>query len=431
MKCKIKKATISDKIRFKSKDIVDSTVQQLSDRAFTYSVEEDLYSILSYNEESDICEVPSGTWYKLDIENLIDKRFVSDKLDISCNIELKPKQRAVTEKMLQGDKLYSGLIQAPCGFGKSYVGSYLIGNHKKSTLIICHTKLLAYQWLEVLKSTISGTEIGFMGDGKKRIKPITVGIYKTLIKHLPDLQNKFEVIIVDEAHLCMADTFTKVVNGINAKTKISLTATPFRKDGLHILFPDYFGPNKVIAADEDKIDPEVKIIKTGISFGIKKDPKLEWSRLVTKLTGSETYQNLIVERARRYIMDSRCILILADRVDMLKALNEKIERSALLVGSTDKEQREDILENAGTRYDVILSTNIFDEGISCHRLDTLFLTCPNNNLSKLEQRIGRIQREHPYKQSPLLVDFWFNGIVISKQQFNRLQWYKKQKFIIR
>ena len=50
--------------------------------------------------------------------------------------------------------------------------------------------------------------------------------------------------------------------------------------------------------------------------------------------------------------------------------------------------------------------NFFDEGISCHRLDTLYLTCPSNNPIKLEQRIGRIIREHPDKQVPMIVDWW-------------------------
>jgi len=64
-----------------------------------------------------------------------------------------------------------------------------------------------------------------------------------------------------------------------------------------------------------------------------------------------------------------------------------------------------VSKNAGTKYSAILSTKIFDEGISCHRLDTLMFTCPGNNYAKLEQRIGRILRRHPDKKDPLVIIF--------------------------
>ena len=74
--------------------------------------------------------------------------------------------------------------------------------------------------------------------------------------------------------------------------------------------------------------------------------------------------------------------------------------------------------------------NFFDEGISCHRLDTLYLTCPSNNPIKLEQRIGRIIREHPDKQIPMIVDWWLAGGIVARQQTKRLEWYKQRGYYI-
>ena len=113
---------------------------------------------------------------------------------------------------------------------------------------------------------------------------------------------------------------------------------------------------------------------------------------------------------------------------MLKTLQKLIKGSVLLIGETKEEQRKDILTHTGTKYKSILSTKIFDEGISCHRLDTLYLTCPSNNPIKLEQRIGRILREHPNKKQPLIRDFQFRGTIVHKQQLNRLNWYQEQGF---
>lgn len=311
----------------------------------------------------------------------------------------------------------------------SFLGGYLIANYGKSTIIVCHTKLLAYQWYDLLKQKIIGAEIGFIGDGKESIKPITVAIYKSLTTRMDKIKGKFEVALTDEAHLCVAETFSKVVNGIDAKVKIALTATPVRKDGLHVVFPDYFGPNKVIAKDEGKLQPEVQIIKTAIPFNVI-NPQRDWTKQLTKLGTNEQYLKLIATTASDKIAHGRCILILSERIDMLQRLSELIPRSVLLVGSTPAKDRENILEKAGIDYDAILTTKIFDEGISCHRLDTIMLTCPNNNHAKLEQRIGRILRAHKDKKEPLIIDFWLAGHIVMAQQKSRQEWYIKNNYPI-
>lgn len=428
-KQKIRKAIIDDKIIFHERDIVDASALDLKYELFTYNLGDDFHCTLEYDKDTGVCMVPSGSWFKLDIQEIDDRRYTGEHQNFKCDIQLKPQQQEIADKLLQPPKLYGGLVQAPCGFGKTFLGTYLIAAHSKPTLIVCHTKLLAYQWLDVLKEHVHGTEIGLVGDGVEKIKPITVAIYKSLLTRLDKIRDKFEVVIVDESHLCVAETFSKVVNGINCKTKIALTATPTRKDGLHVTLPDYFSPNHLIAKDTDKILPKVEVEKTSIPFRVL-DPKRDWTKQLTKLGGNSAYLDFVAKKAIDKVAHGRCILILGERVDMLEKLKERIPRSVLLVGKTSNTEREKILKNAGKEYDVILSTRIFDEGISCHRLDTLFLTCPGNNYAKLEQRIGRIQREHPDKKYPLIVDFWLQGPIVQRQQINRLEWYTTQNFIL-
>lgn len=427
VKYTVRKATISDKIYFHKSDLVDIDLHTLRYVLFTYNLVDSFYTTIEYDEDTGICSVPSGAWHKLNILELTDNRHVEAEQEWVFNGSLRPNQQETVDKILLQGKLFSGLIQAPCGWGKTFAGTYIIGTYKKPTLIVCHTKLLAEQWSKELKKLITGTDIGFIGDGREVIKPITVGIYKSLIKRLDKLQNMFEVMFVDEAHLCPADTFSKVVNGINAKVKIALSATPWRKDGLHVILPDYFGPNKLIAKDIGRLIPSVDIVKTSIPFPII-NPNRDWTKQLTKLAGNTPYLNLIASHARDKIASGRCLLIVSERIEMLEQLKLLIPKSILLVGAT--KNRDEILDNAGIKYDAILSTKIFDEGISCHRLDTIYFTCPNNNPAKLEQRIGRIQREHLDKKSPLVVDFWLSGAIVQAQQRNRLEWYIKNNFPI-
>ena len=427
VKYTVKKAIISDRIYFHKSDLVDIDLHTLRYVLFTYNLVDNFYSTIEYDEDTGMCSVPSGAWHKLNILDLTDTRFVTERQDWTFNGSLRPTQQEAVDKILIGDKLYSGLIQAPCGWGKTFAGTYIVGTYQKPTIIVCHTKLLAEQWYKELKTLISGTDIGFIGDGRENIKPITVGIYKSLIKRLDKIQDMFEVMFVDEAHLCPAETFSKVVNGINAKVKIALSATPWRKDGLHVILPDYFGPNRVIAKDVSKLIPRVEVVKTSVPFPII-NPNRDWTKQLTKLGGNTAYLNLIASHARNKIASGRCLLILSERIEMLEQLKSLIPNSILLVGAT--KNRDDILNNAGIKYSAILTTKIFDEGISCHRLDTIYFTCPNNNAAKLEQRIGRIQREHPDKKWPLVVDFWLSGAIVQSQQRNRLEWYIRNNFPI-
>lgn len=425
-KFSLKNARISDKIYFTAEDLYEDA-DDIFYEYFNYKIGEDFASTWSTNEETNEISIPSGAFYKIDFEDVDDQRPLFDRRNWSFNGTLKTEQQQVADKIFKNGRLYNGLIKAPCGWGKTFLGCYLIANNAKPTVIVVHTKLLAYQWYDALKALIPDVPIGFIGDGRLEPQDITVAIYKTLINNLDHLQRRFEVVMVDEAHLCPAEMFSQVVNGLSARTKIALSATPTRKDGLHIVLSDYFGPNRITAVDKARLTPAVEVVRTDINFRIR-NPARDWALGLNQLAQNEQYINLICETARRKIAQGRCLLIISERIDMLKRINTKLERSEMLVGATKNTERERILEGAGTTVDAILSTKIFDEGISCHRLDTILFTCPQNNYAKLEQRIGRIVREHEEKRFPLIVDFWLKGPIVKNMQEKRLQWYKQQQF---
>lgn len=418
---RLKKAVVSDKIYFTASDSDD--IQTVKTR-FMY---DNWYTTLKYSD--GIYAAPSGSLLEFEITDIDDRRPQFEKKLWTFKGQLKPSQAITVEKLFKNNELISGLLQAPCGWGKTFVGAYMIARSGKPTLIICHTKLLAYQWLETLNNLLSDEEIGFIGDGKLSIKPITIGIYKSLSTRLDQVKNRFQNIIVDEAHLCMASVFNEVVVSMNCTAKIALSATPTRRDGLHVAFKDFFTNNFVKAEDISMLTPSVEIHKTMSEFKIR-DPQRDWTKQLTVLAKNTAYLNVIAEQANLKIAHGRCLLILSERIEMLDYLLTKIPYSVKLVGATKNESREEILAGAGTKYKAILSTRIFDEGISCHRLDTLFFTCPSSNYAKLEQRIGRILREHPDKHDPLVVDFWLRGAIVSGQQASRYAWYLSKNFTI-
>jgi superfamily II DNA or RNA helicase len=425
-KAKVKHISIRDKIYFKKEDVEDRD-HLLS--LFTY---DNVDEFLSTIDESDThYSVPSNAYYKLEWETIDDQRnFKTLDYQLEFKGVLRSEQQEAVDKFFIKGRARSGLLQAPPGFGKTFIACSLVARNNTRTLILVHTKLLFEQWLKELAIQLPKTTIGKIGDGNFSIGDVTVAIYKTAHNNLDKLRDEFSMLITDECHRCPADMFSTVVNNINAKVKIGLSATPRRKDGKHVYLNDFFSTYLVVAKDSrNLVIPAVTIVKTDFKFTII-DPKRDWARAINKLCADDNYLNLIAAKAISYIKQGRCPLIIADRVDMLKRLQKLIPASICVIGESSNAIREDALQGLGTKYKAILTTKLFDEGISCHRLDTLFFTCPTNNEVQWEQRIGRIIRLHKDKHFPLVVDFWLSGAVVSRQQLGRLAWYQKCGYTI-
>ena len=228
-KISIKHATIADKIYIKELDIED--VDSFKS-AYTYLIVDDILFTYEINEEKNIYAVPSNSYKKLEFKEYEDLRNFEDAdKEFIFNGNLRPEQQVMVDDFFSiGERVRSGLFQAPCGWGKTYVACNLIAKANKKTLILVHTKLLFRQWIEELTNQIPDINIGTIGDGLYSIEDITVGIYKSVLNNIEEIHDRFSLLIVDEAHLCPADMFSQAVNSINCRAKIAITATPKRKD---------------------------------------------------------------------------------------------------------------------------------------------------------------------------------------------------------
>jgi superfamily II DNA or RNA helicase len=423
-KVKVKNITISEKIYIKKEDVEDISALLA---AYTYDNGDEFLSTIE--EDDNYFLVPSNSYHKLEWDSIVDNRnFAHLDYKLEFKGTLRPEQQEAVDKFFIGNRARSGLLQAKPGWGKTFAACSLIAKNNSKTLVLVHTKLLFEQWIKEMGDQLPDVSIGKIGDGLFSIQDITIAIYKTAYNNIDQLRDSFSTLIVDEAHKCPADMFSTVVNNINAKVKIAITATPRRKDGKHIYLEDFFSTFKTVAEDSRVMAiPSVTIVPTDFKFGVI-DPKRDWSRAMNKLCSDTDYQTLIANKAISYIKQNRCPLIIGDRVQMLKDLQKMIPDSICVIGESDNAVREDALTNLGKTYKAILTTKLFDEGISCHRLDTLFFTCPSNNPVQWEQRIGRIERLHPEKQFPLIVDFWLSGNVVSRQQKARLLWYQSRGY---
>lgn len=417
----IKNATITDKIYFKKEDI--SNFGELQSN-FSYVFNKDILSSLEKINENEYC-LPTGVLSKLKLKHLTDNRVdLDNKQQLEFKAELyKEQQEAVNQFFDESDNVKSGLLIAPCSYGKSFCGVNIAVRSKKKTLVLVHTRLLWNQWKNEFEKQ-SGYTPGMIGDGLFELKDVTIGLYISVNHQIDKVKDKFSLVLVDEVHRCPSALFSETVNKLHAKTKIGLTATYSRKDGRHLLLPDYFSPHVVYAKDwRVKKKPIIHIYQTDIPFGAF-NPTRDWAKTLNKLYTNDRFIQLVARIANKKIKNGRCPIILAPRVEFLKTLSKLIPNSALIIGGVADQERDKILSQLGESIDCILSTTIFDEGVSAHRADTLFSTEPHNNIPRLIQRIGRIEREHKDKQWPLVIEFWLKGPIVRRQQANRYGWYR-------
>ena len=429
MRIHCKKITISDKIYIQKGDIDEANLTRLGD-ACTYRIK-DNRMFQTIDEKPGFYTIPANAYHKLEFDEVVDNRvykLLKHKLEFRG--KLRPEQQEVLDEFtgLKG-RARSGIIQAVCGFGKTYTACALIAQTSVPTLILVHTKLLLNQWRTEIENQL-GITPGIVGDGQYNVQPITVGLYKSVHNNLLKLKEQFSMVIVDETHMAPAKMFSQTLCGLSAKIKIGMSATPRRVDLKCQALTDYFGPFKVVAKEGRELNvPRVALVQTDVPFN-SFNPQRDWAKSLTKLANRSDYQDLITKHAIADTSKNRCILILSDRIAMLRALEASIPNSICIIGKTKEEERKEILSNAGTKYKVLLSTKLFDEGVSCHRLDTLYLISPASSTIKLEQRVGRIIREHPDKQLPLIKDFQLKGMIVSKQQLARQDWYTQQGFSV-
>ena len=212
-KIKIKNAILQNKMYIFKKDISDPA---RFESQFREIIDKDIFEWFDYDRESELYTIPSNAYHKLDIQNYSDQRnFKEAETDFKFSGTLRPEQQKVSDAFFKRKgRITSGLFQAPCGWGKTYVGCNIIARANLPTLIMVHTKLLFKQWQEELQKQLPGIPIGTVGAGEFNLQEITVGIYKSIYNNLSSLNNKFSLVMVDEAHLCPADLFSTALNNL-------------------------------------------------------------------------------------------------------------------------------------------------------------------------------------------------------------------------
>ena len=330
---------------------------------------------------------------------------------------LRPFQQQAVERMLSRE---FGTLNSPTGSGKTIMALYVIADRKQPALIIVHTKDLARQWFERIEEFlgIGKTDIGLIGDGKKKIgKKITVALVQSLYKCTDEVAPRIGHLIVDECHRIPSRTFTEAVTDFDARYMLGLSATPWRRDNLSKLIFWHLGDVHHQVERQDLIRTgnvlPADVIFRETNFKPYYDPVHEYSKMLSELTVSDERNRLIAKDVADEATHREGVcLVLSDRKKHCESLWSILKfgyhlKADVFTGDLNVNQRQAVLDRLQSdKVQVLIATGqLIGEGFDCPNLSTLFLATPVSFSGRVIQYLGRILRPAPGKNRARVFDY--------------------------
>ena len=154
-------------------------------------------------------------------------------------IELRPYQDAALDAWdLSGRH---ALLALPTGSGKTRTALAAISRSGVSAVCLVPTRVLLDQWIREITKFYTGP-VGRLGDGDRRVEAVTVSTFESAYRQMPVLGNRFEMIVVDEAHHFGGKVRDEALEMCIAGIRLGLTATPPRDCEAANRLVDLIGP---------------------------------------------------------------------------------------------------------------------------------------------------------------------------------------------
>lgn len=328
-----------------------------------------------------------------------------------------------------------GLVVAPTGSGKTFIGLELIRQRGQRALILVHTAALAAQWRKVINE-VMGIEAGIIGGGKwNEGEEITVAMLQTLHKQsekAADCAKGYGLVLADECHHIPANTFTQVMATMHQRYRYGLTATPEREDGLEELLYRIIGP-MLASVDQSEIEQTggtvpavVKVIQTGFDPG----PVDGWGEYLQALITDAKRNQLIATTADKAAA-SIPVLVLTDRIEHAERLHQLIQGESVLIhGKLPAKEKRAALEQAGTVQATVGTFSILGEGLDYSRWGALILATPVSSRTRLLQAIGRVLRPYPGKRRAYIADLVDNCAFSYSSHKKRQETYRERNILL-
>lgn len=335
-----------------------------------------------------------------------------------------------------------GILEVPCGRGKTVMALKIISNVGKKTLIIVHKEFLMNQWIERIEEFLPGAKVGkiqgstFDVDGKD----IVIGMLQTLYdRALPENAfDSFGLTIVDEVHRIGSEQFSKTLLRVVMPNMLGISATVDRKDKLTCVLYMFIGP-KIYTEQRKDEDPvcvrSLEYISTDSEFNETEydfKGQAKYSTMISKLCDFGPRSDFIVKVLQDLIEESKNnndeaqIMVLAHNRSLLKYFYEAIlHRKFASVGFYVGGMKQGDLQETEGKQIVLATYAMAAEALDIKTLSILVMATPKTDITQSVGRILRVRHDNP-----VVVDIVDHHDVFQKQWKQRKTFYRKCNYKI-
>jgi len=185
-----------------------------------------------------------------------------------------------------------GLLELPCGWGKTSAALYIFSQLKLKTLVIVHKEFLMNQWVERIQQFLPKVRIGKIQRNVMDVegKDIVLCMLQSLVlKDYPkELFQSFGFTIVDEVHHIASEMFSQSLFKIVTRYMLGLSATMERKDGTTHVFKWFLGD--VIHQVKTQKEQQQRVQVRSVTF---KDDDPEFNAVIADYKGNVQNSSMI------------------------------------------------------------------------------------------------------------------------------------------
>lgn len=331
-------------------------------------------------------------------------------------MSLRPRQLQAIEDLRQAyrDGYRAPILVAPTGFGKTHTSAEII----RSAVQRGHRVWFLAHLREILDATSRKLDAeriahGFIMAGKPENPDAAVQVVmvQTAVRRLGKYRHP-DLIVIDEAHLAVAETYRKVVQDCGNPRLLLLTATPVRLDGrgmrevADIIVPTC-GTAELIA--EGLLAP--------VRYYAPTRPDLAGVRTIagdyaqgdlSKAMNKPSITGDAVDHYRKLAHGRPAVAFctnIAHAKDTAQAFHQAGYRAVAISGDSKPEERDAALHglNAGD-LDVVCNCALWVAGVDAPAIGCIIMLAPTKSLVKYLQSVGRGLRTHPGKRDLIVLD---------------------------
>jgi superfamily II DNA or RNA helicase len=242
------------------------------------------------------------------------------------------------------------LWRSPQASGKTSASIAFASRVNLPSLFVVSTTNLLDQWLKRCRKEL-GIEPGVIQGKRREIRSVSVGMQQTLRDCAGELQGKFGLVVCDEVQEFAASTFQEVIDVLDCRYRLGVSADEQRADGKEFLIYDQFGGVAAEVSHEELVERgfihevEVRVVLSDFradwyrKLKTAKQKVASYDRLMEEMAHDEERQQRVLWCVEQGLADEEQVIVLSNRREHCHAIDAAVVgtgvSSGFLIGGAD------------------------------------------------------------------------------------------------